>query len=329
LKGTALSLLDQVGYIFIQVLLPILLLVGLGALVQRSHPLDIMTLSKLQIYLFVPAFLFVRVFESRLTWGQMAGVAGAVLLGKVLMALPVWALLRRMQADAGTTAVVLMSGVIFNAGNFGIPVAERAYGPAGGEVQALVVMMSNLTLWGIGYGAMAAISGSGSRAALTGYFRLPMIYVLAAAFLLRALGVRPPGAGEDDNPVIYTLRLLAAGLVPLALITLGAQMAQQARWPRWRVVVPVLAIKLLLLPVAVAAAVWILGLWPWPGAMLIVAAAGPTAVNTLLMTVEQGGDIELAADCVFWTTLLSGITVTLVLAIVQALGGAPPISARP
>jgi predicted permease len=88
--------------------------------------------------------------------------------------------------------------------------------------------------------------------------------------------------------------------------------------------VPVLALKLLALPAITAGVVFALGLWPWPGAMLIVASAGPTAVNTLLMAIEQNGDAELAADCVFWTTLLSAVTVTLVLGTVAALGGHPP-----
>jgi len=43
-------------------------------------------------------------------------------------------------------------------------------------------------------------------------------------------------------------------------------------------------------------------LWPWPAELLILSAAVPTAVNTLLITMEVGGDAELAADCVFWST---------------------------
>lgn len=310
-------MLSQIAFIFGNVLLPILLIVGLGALVQRFHPLNIPTLSKLQIYLFVPTFLFVRVFESRLSWGQIAGIAGAILLAKACLVLPLWGLLARLRVHPPSAAVVVLSSAIFNAGNFGIPLAERAYPNAGGAVQALVLMMSNLTLFGIGYVLLAAISGQG-KSALAGYFKLPMLYVIVAAFGLRALHLPLP------SPVAYTLHLVADGLVPVALVTLGAQLAQQARWPRWRVLVPVLALKLLVMPVLMAVVVWALGLWPWPGAMLIVAAAAPTAVNTLLMTLEQGGDAELAADCVFWTTLFSALTVTIVIAVVQSLGGMPP-----
>lgn len=309
---------EQAAFLFGTVLLPVLLMVALGAAVQRAHPLDIGTLSKLQIYLFVPTFLFVRVFDSTLSWGQMAGITGAVLLTKLLVAAPVWVVLARLRVRKEAVSVVLLSAAVFNAGNFGIPVAERAFGRAGGAVQALIVMVSNLTLWGVGYGLAASLAGRSPMAAFMGYFRLPMVYALVAAFGLRGFGVRLPA------PVSYTLHTVADGLVPLALVTLGVQLARQAQWPRWRAVLPVVSLKLLVMPAVAACVVWAMGLWPWPGALIVVASAGPTAVNTLLLTIEQEGDVSLAADCVFWTTLLSAITVTLVLAAVTALGGHPP-----
>ena len=309
-------MLHEVGAIFGNVVLPILLIIGLGAAVERRHPLDILTLSKLNIYLFVPAFLFVRVLESDLGWREIAGITVAILLTKVLLALPLWWALRRLRADNGTIAVVVLSSAIFNAGNFGIPVAERAFGSAGGSVQALVVMLSNLTVWGIGYGLMGAVAGRGQNA-LVEYLKLPMLYVVVAAFLLRGLNITLP------EPLLYPARLIADGLVAVALVTLGSQLAKQARWPRWRIISPVLILKLLALPAIMAGVVWALRLWPWPGAMLIVAAAGPTAVNTLLIAIEQGGDAELAADAVFWTTLLSALSVTLILTVVKLLGGGP------
>jgi predicted permease len=53
-----------------------------------------------------------------------------------------------------------------------------------------------------------------------------------------------------------------------------------------------------------------LNVWPWPAELLILTASVPTAVNTLLLTLELGGDAELAADCVFWTTVFSAFTIT-------------------
>lgn len=308
----------QAGGLFGTIIIPVLLIVAGGALLQRFHRLDMQTLSKLQIYFFVPTFLFYYIYTSKLSLGDILGIAGAVVLAKLCLAIPLWLVLRKMAVPEKTLAVALLSAAVFNAGNFGIPVAVRAFGEAGGAVQAIIVMVSNLSLWGVGYAAMAAISGRGLKDAVLAYLKLPMVYMLILAFGLRGLHIPLP------EPILYSTKLIADGLVALALMTLGSQLALQARWPRWKVVLPVVALKLLVLPVITGGIVIALGLWPWPGAGIIVASAGPTAVNTMLLTMEQRGDVELAAECVFWTTLLSAITVTLVLAIVRLNGGFPP-----
>ena len=58
-------------------------------------------------------------------------------------------------------------------------------------------------------------------------------------------------------------------------------------------------------------------LWPWPAELLILTASVPTAVNVLLLTLEVDGDAELAADCVFWTTVFSCLTITVWLGVVR------------
>ncbi len=307
-----------VGDIFSQILLPILMLVGVGAGVQRALVLDLATLSRINIYIFVPAFLFVRVYENKLSWAAIGGIAAAVVLPKIIVGSGFYLALRARRVERRALASMVIGGVIYNAGNFGIPLAQLAYGDAGGEVQAWVVMLSNLAIWCVGYSILSWGQGDGARAAMAGYFKLPMIYVLAAALLLRHFGLGLP------RFLGYPLHAAADAMVALGLVTLGAQLAQYAHWPKWRRVAPVVFTKLLLMPAATAAAVLLLGLWPWPGAMLIAAAAAPTAINTLLLTIELEGDAELAAHCVFWNTLLSGLSVALVLVALRALGAGPP-----
>jgi predicted permease len=109
----------------------------------------------------------------------------------------------------------------------------------------------------------------------------------------------------------------------MALIALGAQLGQRFAWPKWRRVAPVLFLKLMVHPIAMAGVVWALGLWPWPGALMIVAASAPSAVYAFLLASQLDGDAELAADCVFWSTVFSAVTVTLVLTLVTLAGGVP------
>lgn len=307
--------------IFTTVLLPILTMIGAGALLQRLYPLDLPTLSRLQIYLFIPAFLFVYVLESALTLREMAGIWAAVMLPMLVVAAGVWAVMRLWGAGAATISAVMLSGVVFNAGNYGIPVAKLQFGAAGAAVQAMVILVANLSIWLMGYLIISMGRGKGWRGAL-GYFRLPMIYVLAAAMALRGFGLR--GLPAELGWLNFALHGMAEAVVPLALVTLGAQMVTRVRWPDWRLIGAVTAIKLVVLPAVTYGIVKGMGLWPWPGAQIVNAAAAPTAVNTLLLTLELKGDADTAADGVFWTTIASAVTVTLWLSFITAQGGHPP-----
>jgi hypothetical protein len=194
-----------------------------------------------------------------------------------------------------------------------------AFDKSGGQVQALVVMYLNTTLFVMGYMLMAVVQGKGLISGVMSYFKLPMFYMILAGFAVRETGVTLPTWIDKST------HTLADAMSPIALVTLGAQLATRARWPRWSVVGPLVLVKLLAFPAMMGLVVWALGLWPWPGAQLVLAAAAPTAINTLLLTIELNGDADTAADGVFWTTLLSGISVTLVLGVVKALGGEPPM----
>ncbi|MBI1372317.1 MAG: hypothetical protein GC159_06095 [Phycisphaera sp.] len=308
------------------ILVTVLTMVALGAVAQWRLKLNLQSLVKLNLYVFVPAFLYVRVSASSLSWWDIGGIGFAVLAPMLLMGVAMYVGMKRFGATGPAIAATVVGGLAFNAGNFGIPVAELAFGKAGGSVQALVVMFVNTSIFFIGYGVLAMAAGGGWKSIL-GYFRLPMIYVIAAALIVREINASMGlPVGETILPMWLdkAVHQVAAGMVPIALITLGAQLVARARWPRWSLIGPVMLIKLAALPAATALTVWAMGLWPWPGAQLILAAAGPTAVNTLLLTVELDGDADTAADCVFWTTLACAVTVTVTLAILVALGGGPP-----
>jgi hypothetical protein len=307
--------------IFTQVLLPVLAMVGLGAGLQRWQPMHMATLAKLNMYLFVPALLYESIVRSALSWGQIGGVVAAVLLTMAVVGAGVYATGRSLKLGGTVTAAAVLGAIVHNAGNFGFPVARLAFDQDGGNhgqsVQAIIIVLSNISIWAFGYAILALARGDGARGVL-GFFRLPMVYVMVLGFGARETGWDLPAW------LGVPVAMMAEGSIPLMLITLGAQLAQRARWPRGLTVGPVLAVKLLIMPAVAAVVVWALGLWPWPGAAIIVGLAAPTAVNTLIITLELEGDAELAADFVFWTTVFSAVTVTIVLTIVQSLGGMPP-----
>lgn len=321
----------ELKVILLDILAPILVMVGLGALLRRKFGLDLATLSKLNLYLFVPAFVFDKVATSELPWSAMGGVVVITLVQVATLGLLIYFIGRGLRISRKTLAAIALAVMFYNSGNYGLPLAELAYpGDAGegakngGAVQAFVVMTQNILTFTLGL-AIAAWGTSGNvRHVVVTIFRLPTVYVLAAALLARAWLDADP---SHRLPVVLakTTEYLSAGLVPIALVTLGAQLAGNPRWPRWKPVSLVLVLRLLLGPVQMAGMLWVfhvLGwkgtdLWPWPAELLILTAAVPTAVNTLLLTLELGGDTDLAADCVFWTTVFSCVTIGLWLAVLR------------
>ena len=163
---------------------------------------------------------------------------------------------------------------------------------------------------------------TGFQSVIRAIFTLPAVPVVILALLARVYLQADP---THHLPVALskTTQYLSLGLVPIALITLGAQLASGWRRPRWKPVGTDLVLRLLLGPMMMAAILYVLhvtdllDLWPWPAELLIITAAVPTAVNTLLLTIETGGDFDFAADCVFRTTLLSPVTLTITNAIAR------------
>jgi malate permease and related proteins len=311
--------------IFFDILGPILLMVLLGAVLRWKFHLDLSTLAKINIYLFVPAFIFDRVSTSILPWSEMGGIVAVSLIQVALLGGLVWLIGKMFQVHYQTLAAIALAVMFYNSGNFGLPLAELAYpsahaaqtGKDGGATQTFVMMTQNLLTFTLGL-AIAAWAGSGQdiRKSIHAVLRLPMLPALAAALIARWYS----GGEREALPTMITetARYLAQGLVPIALVTLGAQLASNPRRPRWKPVLLVIGLRLIVAPIIMVVQLWVfhrlgwgpLNLWPWPAELIILTAAVPTAVNTLLLTLELKGDAALAADCVFWTTVASLVTIT-------------------
>jgi len=320
--------------IFLNILGPILVLVALGAVMRRKFRIDVGSLSKLNIYLFVPAFVFDKVSNSSLDWAKMGGIVGVSVLQVATLGLIVWGLGRAMRIERKTLAAIAMAVMFYNSGNYGLPLAKLAYRDRGAEVQAFVLMTQNVLTFTIGLAIAASAHHGGMGKGFAKLMRLPVLPTLAAALLARAY---LNGHPERHLPLLISepARFLADGLVPIALVTLGAQLAANPRWPRWRPVSMVLVLRLLFGPVQMIGLLWglhwvagrfggfwrTMDLWPWPAPLLIVTASVPTAVNTLLLTLELEGDADLAADCVFWTTVCSALSIAAWLVGVRVMFG--------
>lgn len=309
--------------ILLDILAPILVMIGVGAWAQWKFRLDIPTLTKLNIYVFVPAFVFAKVASSALPWDQMGGIGIICIVQCLTLGIIVWPLCRLLRFDYKTSAAILMAVMFYNSGNYGLPLSELAYPGRGAAVQTFVLLTQNVLTFTLGL-AIAGWAGTGDLVrGILRILRMPVLPTFAAALLARWY------CNGDNTRLPTVIRVstdyLSGALVPFALATLGAQLASKPRWPSWKPISTVLILRLLFGPVQMMGLLYAFhrmgwkatDLWNGPHQILIVTAATPTAVNTLLLTMECGGDSDLAADCVFWSTIFSCITIAAWLAAVQ------------
>lgn len=310
-------------------------MVGIGVVVRWRFKLDIGTLAKLNLWIFSPAFIFDRVANSTLPWASMGGVALITVLQVIALGLIVRAVGKAVGFDKATLTAMALGAMFYNSGNYGIALAEMAYPRQldikdGAATQAFVAMTQNFLVFTVGmWIACRGKPGMTALGSVRAIFTLPAIPVLASALIARWYIQIDPGNNHLPVALSKTTSYLAMGLIPVSLITLGAQLASRWRRPRWSPVLWVCGIRLVIGPILMACTLWLfhrlgwgpLDLWPWPAEVLIVTAAVPSAINTLLLTIETDGDAELAADCVFWTTVISPLTIGITLAISKACFG--------
>jgi predicted permease len=114
------------------------------------------------------------------------------------------------------------------------------------------------------------------------------------------------------------LSYISESLVALALVTLGVQLSQtrpHQSLPRigWAIV-----LRLLIAPALAFALVPLFGFKGQEATIMIVSSSFPTAVNTALIAHEFNADSQFAAAAVFYTTMLSMLSVTVLITLLQA-----------
>jgi predicted permease len=305
--------------VFIQVLLPILAMFAVGWGIDRRFDLNLNTIVKLNVTVFVPAFIFVNLVEAKLE----RGVAGKVMLftfcisaGLFIVAGIVGRILRYSPPQ---TRGVQIAAMFYNSANYGIPLMALAYPGKAETLQIFVILVQNIGNFTVGVFLASSAKHQGWKAALPA-LRQFSVYAVTAALLVRTFDIPV----QEWRWLWVPLKYFAGGLVAFALITLGIQLSKTEHRQPLSQLGWALGLRLLGGPLLALGLVKLFGFTGEIACVMILSASFPTAVNTALVAHEMGADHHFAAATVFWSTVLSMITVTLLMAALRmpALGGA-------
>lgn len=300
--------------IFRDNILPLLLLMALGFWLQRKFGLDMKTLSRVNMWVFVPALAVWALSQAELSPADLFRVAGFVVALQVCLYAAAFGFARLRGYRPSLAAAFCCALIFYNSGNYGYPLIALLFGedsPAVG-LQAIVLAVQNATTFSLG---QVIIRGPqvGVRGALIEYLKMPFLYALILGLTLQQTQTQLP-------PVLaVAVEKAAGGLVPVALITLGAQLGL-VRWDvRMRSVVAAAIGRLIGGPLIALGLLRLLG---WQGLLaqqLLISSTVPTAVNTTILAIEFDSEPDFAAQVVMLTTFLSAVTVTLFVYLAQRL----------
>lgn len=294
--------------IFEEIILPLFILIAVGVILHRVFHLDNRTLSKLNLYYFVPAIIFVKIYKTHLTVSLFVHVIGFLLLQFVILLIISMIISKLFHFEKGFTASFSNSVVLTNNGNFGIPVNQLAFhsDPYAMAVQIVVLAFQNFLTFTFGL-FNAGVSRNGYKKGIVEFFKIPIFYALALGIILNLTHVSIP------EFLWVPMNNAANGFISVALVTLGAQVAMLKFKKNLGKVLLSCFLRLIIGPCIGLLLILSLGLAGMTAKALLMATALPTSRNSALLALEYGNESEYAAQAVIISTLCSGITLTIVI----------------
>jgi malate permease and related proteins len=301
----------QLAAIFLNVLVPVFLLVGLGYWAGPRLGLDSRTMSRFAYFILIPAYVFDVLSTARIgaaLAGRMTAYAIVVHLGCAGVG---YLVARALKRPPQMVAAYMLIAVFGNVGNFGIPIIRFRFP---GDEQAVVAgtvyfIAISSTAFVVSVAAANWHKGGGLRSALA-VLRTPALIAVPPALLVNWLGWQLPPV------LVRPVELLSDGMIPTMLVALGVQLSS-AGLPRLDAdMVFASAIRLVGGPALALALAGVFGIGGIERSTGVLQAAMPAAVLASIIAVENDLIPSFVITAVLFSTVASVLTLTVVLALV-------------
>lgn len=279
-------------------------------------------LSEFAFKILIPALLF-RAMATMAPPAQPPWLlAGAYISGVVIIwivaTIATLVLLRRPAADAPAIAFASVFG---NGLLLGIPVILSAFGPDAATPIAILLVCDTTFLWLLGTLHMEltlrGVGGSLGQLSRTMFdlLRNPIIAPVIIGTLWRWAGLGLPATFDK------LLTLLGSAAIPVSLTALGMTLARYKLSGQAPTLVLIVVLKLIAFPAVVLwLGLYVFDLTPlWAGTLAIFTSM-PVGANAFIFASRYDRAVGSASAAVAVSVLLSVLTVTAMLALLQAMG---------
>jgi len=297
--------------VLLPAVVPVALIILIGAIAQRYLSLDRSTLSQLALYILIPALVGDKLYRTTVSPQGVVGLVAGFVITSALLYLMVLGMNYWAKPPAAVGKSLLATTIFGNVGNLGLPLNSFAFGDGGLERAIICLITSAILLFGV---APAVIKGEGWRYGISMTLRLPLFWAMIAGITFHLLQV------EFPYRLDVGIEQLGRSSIPIALLILGMQLAS-TRFGLGKYELLASGLRLLVAPAIALGVGLTLKLTGLDLKVLVLQTAMPAAVNTVLMVGEFGGEADRTARTVVVSTLFSFISLPLILWILTELVG--------
>ena len=294
-------------FILINILLPIFIQIFLGFLIKRVTNFNNKPLAVIQFYIIIPALLFVSMYNTKIDKSIAIKITLHSIIIFVLLYIFSVIICKIFKYNKTTSSSFANSICLYNSGNFCLPLVQILYNnPIAISVQIIIMTVQSIVTNTVGIYSISA-GKKNIKQGILEVLKVPMIYCIIIALALRGMEIKVA------TPVLTALNSLGGAMVPVALISLGAQLADTKYSFKMPKVYFSNFIRLIISPILAYGLVLILGLKGMAAEVAVISSAAPTAVNSVLLAIQYDSDPEFASQAVFFSTIFSSVTVALVI----------------
>lgn len=288
----------------IQLVLPDFLLIALGWVLFHKLQFSrdfFQGAEKLVYFVLFPALLFQSITQTPIS------ISGAYTLLQAVVALTAfgvalaWLAVPVLRPDPVAHASIAQCAYRFNT-YIGLSLAGPLAGAAGQTVMAILV---GFAVPIVNIAAVHGLARQNGGRVFGEILRNPFIIATLTALAFNFLQIPIP------QPVDITFKRLGACAIAIGLLCVGATLSLQAGRNSGRLISWMLAVRLLLSPLAALFIGWAMDLSLVERQMLLLFSALPTASSAYVLAARMGGDGRLVAGTMSIGTLISAVTIPL------------------
>lgn len=303
----------------LSVVLPLFVVMSIGYLSRKVKLIDdsgVGVVNRLVFWVFLPAILFVSVYETDLKEVFNIPLILFSVLGTTVVFVGSFILVPKLEKKRDRCGVVIQGLIRGNEVYFGFPIVVSLIGAQYLGLMSIVVAFAVIFYNGYSIFALEYFKGDtvDKKEIFKNLITNPFILATFFAVAMNLVGIVIP------DVLMTGIRSLASVATPLALFLLGASFNFTSTKGYLKEVIWTTIFRLIIIPGIVIALSILMGFSSAEVVILFVTFGVPTAVASYSMARQLNADYELASQIVVYTSSFAILTVFIWTIVLQMLG---------